>query len=194
MAQIPEEQIPREILELIDPGVEIQCPSEEYTHVCQSLAKQTIEGYINLYKNQPEHVPEKVKNYADKVYAAQEDLRLTADDDTWVTIPLSSFAIASLFIHSWIYSNGPLDFGNGKKVNFTADVWGLGLGGGALWLGGQMAPADIVVGDANFFFATTPTATIITFWKNGVIVGTLAGIGINVQVGSFGGVGKFSWA
>jgi hypothetical protein len=192
MAQIPEEQIPREILELIDPGVEIQCPGEEYTHVCQSLAKKTIEDYINLYKNPPEHVPEKVKHYAATVFAAQEDVRLTAEDDTWVNIPLTSFALASLFIHSWIYSNNPLDFGNGKRLNFRADVWGLGLGGGALWLGGRMAPADIVVGDASFFFVTTPVSTIITFWKNDVIVGTLAGIGLNLQTGSFGGVGNFS--
>ncbi|QNM96010.1 hypothetical protein [Chitinimonas koreensis] len=104
------------------------------------------------------------------------------------------FAIASAFIHSWIYSNPTLNFDNGKKVVFKADVWGVGLGGGAVWLAGNMASPEELIGEVSFAFQTNPVHTEIAFWKNGAVVGVLVGGGLSIQVGAFGGTGTFSWA
>ena len=87
-----------------------------------------------------------------------------------------------------------MDFGNGKRLNFKADVWGIGLGGGIVWVAGSLASPDQLVGDAQFAFSTNPVHTEIAFFKNSNPVGVLMGGGLNVQVGVFTGNGTFEWA
>jgi len=78
-------------------------------------------------------------------------------------------------------------------VNFNADVWGIGLGGGVIWLSGAMPSTGAsILGDVTFAFTTSPALTELSFWKNGSPIGVLAGTGINIQAGAFGGTGKFT--
>jgi hypothetical protein len=112
---------------------------------------------------------------------------------TWMRAS-GQFSIASAFIHTWIASNPTLDFENGQKLKFSADVWGIGLGGGVVWLTGVCAPPAELVGEVGFVLQTNPVHTEIAFTKNGNPAGVLIGGGINTQIGVFGGTGNFSWA
>ncbi|MDH0340727.1 hypothetical protein ACSVCE_06535 [Chromobacterium haemolyticum] len=101
------------------------------------------------------------------------------------------FTLASAFIHSWIFSNPTLNFDNGVKLDFRADVWGVGLGGGVIWLAGSMASPEELLGEVSFAFQTKPVHIEVAFWKDGRAVGVLVGIGLNIQVDAFGGTGTF---
>lgn len=160
----------------------VSLPSEEVISAYQVLAKNALDDKIRLTKLAAQETPDF------SVQTAPESL-----SSGWQSVS-APLAIASAFIKSWIYTNTPLDFGNGKKVNFKADVWGIGLGGGIVWLAGSLAPPDHLVGDVHFAFSTNPVHTEIAFFKNGNPVGVLIGGGLNVQVGVFGGTGIFEWA
>ncbi len=110
----------------------------------------------------------------------------------------AQLALASAFIHSWLYTNTPLVFkkdGNEiGKLNYRGEAWGVALGGGVLWATGWMADPNSLIGDADFALSTSPVYTEIAFFKKGVPVGVLIAGGINVQVGGVGGSGKFTKA
>lgn len=113
--------------------------------------------------------------------------------DSWQTAG-GQFTIASALIHSWIYSNPTLDFPDGKKLAFNADVWGFGIGAGVIWLVGCCMPPEELVGETTFALQTNPLVTEIAFFKNGNPAGVLIGGGLNTQVGYFGGTGVFALA
>ncbi|PEN11189.1 hypothetical protein CRI94_16505 [Longibacter salinarum] len=105
-----------------------------------------------------------------------------------------NFALASAFIWSKVSSVNPISIDDSAKVNFEGQAWGVGLGGGDIWMGGWLANANVLNGDVKFQFVTHPAVTEISFYKNGTCVGVLAGGGLNVQLGSMGGSGTFSKA
>jgi hypothetical protein len=162
-------------------------PTEEELNMYAILGKKSFEEKIALTKKAIK-TNEKVANMVTSSFNSEKLLK----DST--TILGAQFAIASAFIHSWIYTNTPLHFPD-MDVNFNADVWGIGLGGGVIWLSGVMPDTGAsILGDVSFAFTTSPVHTEIAFWRNGSPAGVLVGGGINIQAGAFGGTGTFSKA
>jgi hypothetical protein len=160
----------------------VSTPSEDVINAYRVIAINSLNDKIRLTELAAQETPDF------SVGTLQESSSSGWQD---VSAPL---AITSAFIHSWISTNTPLDFGNGKRLNFKADVWGIGLGGGIVWVAGWLASPDQLVGDAQFAFSTNPVHTEIAFFKNSNPVGVLMGGGLNVQVGVFTGNGTFEWA
>lgn len=105
----------------------------------------------------------------------------------------AQFGIASAFVVTMVDNVSPLDV-NGTKLRFRGRAFGVGLGGGTVWLYGAVEPASVLLGDVNFTLITNPLHTELLFWKSTTPVGGLIGGGLNVQVGVFHGEGKFtSW-
>jgi hypothetical protein len=160
-------------------------PTEAELNIYATLGKKSFEEKVALTQKAIK-TNEKVANMITSPSNSEKLLK----DGT--TILGAQFAIASAFIHSWIYTNTPLHFPD-MDVNFNADVWGFGLGGGVIWLSGWMADTGAsILGDVSFAFTTSPVYTEISFWKDGSPVGVLVGGGINIQAGAFGGTGTFS--
>lgn len=156
-------------------------PTTELTNAYFALAKSSLDNKIALTKQGIQENPD----FAAKV---QMPASLASTQTASAQIGL-----ASAFIHSWIYTDPTLNFEDGSKLEFNGDAWGIGLGGGVIWMGGKMLlPAAQLVGDIDFAFTTNPTFTILNFFKNGNPAGSLAGGGINVQVGFFTGTGTFT--
>jgi len=104
------------------------------------------------------------------------------------------FGLSSALIYSRIFTDPTLNFEDGSKLDFDGGAWGIGLGGGVIWMGGYVIPSGQLVGDVDFKFTTNPAFTIIEFYKNGSPAGSLAGGGINPQAGFFTGTGTFTVA
>lgn len=112
-----------------------------------------------------------------------------------VRVGLTPFGIASAFLYTKVFTDAAMHFPDGVDLRFEGHAWGLALGGGVLWLGGAMAPSDMLLankGEVKFVLTTTPTVTDIAFFKENHPVGVVIGSGINVQVGVVGGPGKFT--
>lgn len=144
-------------------------PSEEELKAYAVIAKKSFKEKLSLTQN-----PEEMPVEGTVVFAAQ-------------------FAITSAFIHSWIYTNTPLHFPD-MDVKFSADVWGVGLGGGVVWLSGWISASNgaDILGDVDFALNTCPAHTELVFTQGGKTIGVLAGVGLNAQVGVFSGKGSFT--
>ena len=105
----------------------------------------------------------------------------------------AQIAIASAFIHSWIYTNPCLNFNIGKNLKFEGDTWGVAFGAGVVWMiGTTFLPPEKLIGRVQFQFSGGPMCEL-SWWKDGVPVGGLLGGGLAIHGGSFGGDGTFSW-
>lgn len=147
------------------------------------------------------------KSFKEKLFLTQKDIENNPKLSSSIKLPLNSeklladgtivlgaqFDITSAFIHSWISTNTPLHFDD-MDVRFNADVWGIGLGGGVVWLSGYFfnSTGAEILGDVDFVLKTTSLYTEITFTKGIIPIATLIGIGLNVQAGIFAGTGTFS--
>lgn len=158
--------------------------AQEERHAYSTLARRSLENRISLTQKAISENP----SFA--ALATKSPNLITLESGTLIVA--AQFAITSAFVHSWISTNTPLHFPDGVDLRFKADVWGIGLGGGVVWLSGYLAPADELIGDVHFAFSTSVVHTEIAFTKGIKPVGVLAGAGINVQAGVFGGNGTFS--
>ncbi len=156
-------------------------PTTELTNAYLALAKSSLENNIALTKQAVQENPE---------FSAKVQMPLSSLDNTQKAS--AQMGLSSALIHSWIYTDPTLVFEDGSNLEFKGGAWGIGLGGGVIWMGGYMIPSADLVGDIDFSFHTNPTFTIIEFFKNGNPAGSLAGGGINVQVGFFTGTGTFT--
>lgn len=156
-------------------------PTTELTDAYFALAKSSLDNMIALTKQAIQENPD----FAAKV---QMPVSLASTQKT-----SGQFGLSSALIHSWITTDPTLNFEDGSKLEFNGGAWGIGLGGGVIWMGGNMLlPAVELAGDIDFKFMTNPAVTIIEFYKNGSPAGSLAGGGINVQAGYFTGTGTFT--
>ncbi len=156
-------------------------PNTELTDAYFALAKSSLDNMVALTKQAIQENPE---------FAAKVQM-----PDSLASTQKASgqFGLSSALIYSRIFTDPTLNFEDGSKLEFEGHAWGIGLGGGVIWMGGNMLlPAAQLVGDVDFAFTTNPTFTILNFFKNGNPAGSLAGGGINVQVGFFNGTGTFS--
>jgi hypothetical protein len=158
-------------------------PSEEESNAYIMLAKKSLQQKLLLTQKAIETSP--------KFAALRTSPINSVNVETQGSVILAAqFAITSAFIHSWIYTNTPLHF-PGQDLRFEADVWGIGLGGGVVWLSGWLDSADNIFGDVHFELRTSITITEIAFAKGIKPVGVLVGGGLNVQAGFFAGTGTF---
>jgi hypothetical protein len=160
-------------------------PSEEELEAYAIIAKKLFKDNLSLTQKAIEND----SNFASLVETPLNPEEMLVKG----TVVLGAqFAIASAFIHSWISTNTPLHFSD-MDVRFKADVWGIGLGGGVIWLSGWMSESagSAILGDVHFVFTTNPVHTEIAFFKGSTPIGVLAGGGLNIQVGTFGGNGSF---
>jgi hypothetical protein len=158
--------------------------SQEERDAYSMLAKKSLENKISLTKKAISENPE----FAALAATSPSSIDLKSGS----LILGAQFAITSAFVHSWISTNTPLHFPDNVDLRFKADVWGIGLGGGVVWLSGWLAPAEELIGDVHFVFSTSVLHTEIAFSKGIHPVGVLAGGGLNVQAGVFGGNGTFA--
>jgi len=160
--------------------------SQEERDAYTMLARKSLENKISLTKKAIS------EDSAFATLAATSPGLIDYSKSENSIILLAQFAITSAFIHSWISTNTPLHFPNNVDLRFRADVWGIGLGGGVVWLSGLLAPAEELLGDVNFVLTTTVTHTEIAFSKDIRPVGALVGAGLNIQAGVFSGKGTFT--
>lgn len=161
-------------------------PSDEELKNYAELAKKSFEEKLFLAQKDIENIPR--LSSVTKLPVNQEKIVV---DGT--TVWGAQFGIASAFIHSWISTNTPLHFDD-MDVKFEADVWGVGIGGGVVWLSGWFSKSTgaELLGDVNFIFQTSAIHTEIAFSKDSTPVGGLIGGGLNLQAGYFAGTGSFS--
>lgn len=159
-------------------------PSEEELKAFATIAKKSFKEKLSLTQKAIEE---------DQEFASIVKTPLNPEEMLVKgTVVLGAqFAITSAFIHSWISTNTPLHFSD-MDVRFKADVWGVGLGGGVVWLSGWMSESTgtAILGDVHFVFNTTPIHTEISFFKGTTPIGVLVGGGLNIQSGVFGGKGS----
>lgn len=158
-------------------------PTPEEMSAYSTLARKSLDNQVDLTRKA---IAEN-KEFA-SIAKASPDSLLQPFQESVIGV---QFAIASAFIHSWISTNTPLHLSD-MDLRFKADVWGIGIGGGVVWLNGWLAPADQLLGDVKFLFTTSMIHTEIAFSKNGSPLGVLVGGGLNVQSGCFAGTGTFS--
>lgn len=160
-------------------------PSEEESKAYLALAKKSFHEKILLTQKAIDENQE---------FAAISTAPINSDELKSSVVPIfaTQFAITSVYIHSWISTNTPLHFPEKQDIRFNADVWGIGLGGGVVWLSGWLSPAQDILGDVKFSYSTNVAHTEIAFFKGITPVGVLVGAGINAQVGTFAGSGTFS--
>ena len=158
---------------------ELSKEDTELSNAYRLLAKNSFEKNIELTKKAIQEKPEYFSGVADA-------MSLTSTQTA-----SGQFSLASSFIYTWFNSNPTVDFKDGTKLKFSGNAWGLGLGGGVVWLDGWMNDPSDLIGQVNFTLSTFPAHTEVAFFKNKRPVGVLIGIGINVQIGIFSGDGTF---
>lgn len=167
-------------------------PNAELANAQASIAKHMFEKQVSDYNATKNNA-----SIADATASAALQNAAVADASGAITAS-AQFAIASAFIHTWLYTNSPLIFNQNDKeigrLNYRGDAWGLALGGGVLWATGWMNNPDSLVGDCNFAVTTNPVATGISFFQGATPVGILVAGGLNIQAGNAGGSGKFERA
>lgn len=151
----------------------------ELSNTYQSLAKNSFQRNIELTKKAIQEDPEYFDGVVDGMASTSNQ---TAS---------GQFSLTSAFIHTWFSSNPAVNFEDGTKLEFKGDAWGIGLGGGVIWLTGWMNDPSDLIGKVNFTLATSPLTTEVSFFKNKRPVGVLLGGGLNVQTGYFSGDGTF---
>ncbi len=162
---------------------DVSVPTTELTDAYFALAKSSLDNMLALTKQAIQENPE---------FAAKVQM---PDSVASTQKASGQFGLSSALIYSRIFTDPTLNFDDGSKLEFEGSAWGIGLGGGVIWMGGNMLlPSDQLAGDIDFKFMTNPAVTIIEFYKNGSPAGSLAGGGINVQAGIFTGTGTFTVA
>jgi hypothetical protein len=139
---------------------------------------------------------EQLRAYADQAAAAARDLAALGPQALAakaVEYPVSgSFAWATAFIYSTLYTNPTLDYSTGEKFTYSGTAWGIGLGAGKLWTVGAMSiPPSQLPGPADFNIAVIGGITYIDFWRNGQRIGGVTGAGLSVGVNAAHGSGEF---
>jgi hypothetical protein len=143
-----------------------------------------------------------LREYANQVVAGVRELAvqnprvLAGDMAATADYPVSgSFAWATAFIYSTLYTNPTLDYSSGQKVAYSGTAWGVGFGAGKLWTAGTMVvPANQLVGPADFAMVVVGGMTYIDFSRNGQFLGSVAGAGLSIGLSGVGGSGEFTAA
>jgi hypothetical protein len=142
---------------------------------------------------------DQLRQHADQIVAAVKELAphtphaaLATATDYAVS---GSFAWATAFVYSTLYTNPTLDYSTGQKFSYSGTAWGVGFGGGKLWTAGTMViPPNALAGPADFSVAVLGGVTYISFTRNGSFIGSVAGAGLSIGVSAVTGDGEFKSA
>lgn len=160
-------------------------PSEEELEAYAIIAKKSFKENLSLTQKAIEND----SNFASLV---ETPINIEEMQVKGTKVIAAQFAIGSAFFHSWIYNNTALHFPD-MDIKFSADVRGIGLGAGVVWLSGWIAAekGEDLIGDVNFAFNYSWGVTELAFFKGGKPIGVLAGAGLGIGAGKYGGIGSF---
>lgn len=102
------------------------------------------------------------------------------------------FSVVSACFHTWVKSAPQLDFSDGATLTFAGKAWGLGVGGGSVWMTGYLPPPHSLLGDLHFKVTNGGQSTQIAFFANGRWSGVLVGCGLHGQLRKMLGQGAFA--
>ncbi|AXG69866.1 hypothetical protein KORDIASMS9_02094 [Kordia sp. SMS9] len=103
-------------------------------------------------------------------------------------------AVAYAFVYNTLNLQTMNFPGYKKNYSFSGKGYGVGVGGGVAWYTGSftLTPKQLVkAGTVDYSIVGTGIGILITFSKNGKVIGTVAAAGITVGSGGFLGKGKF---
>lgn len=102
------------------------------------------------------------------------------------------FSVVSACFHTWVKSAPQLEFSDGATLGFAGKAWGLGVGGGSVWMTGYLPPPHSLLGDLHFKVINQGATTQVAFYAKGRWSGVLVGCGLYAQLRKLLGQGAFA--
>jgi len=161
----------------------------------EELTKQSTEKFAKFLKE------EELRLKSEGALSQQFDAILKANEHLLVNganggeTCNGSFAYASAFIWSTLYTNPTLNFANGISLEFYGTSWGAGLGAAKMWVAGHSTiPPIQLLGQIDYELHFLAAVTEIMFSRNGVRLVHVLGAGLGIGTGLFKGSGEFKRA